>query len=341
MKLKEIAAQAHVSPAAVSLVLNGKEGVGAEKRQLISRLLEEHGYQVSPWGVTKGQSAAPKEKLLFIKYRRHGMLVDGNPGFVNAIVDAIGLACAERQSPLQIFSCGQAQLPTLIETVAAAEADGVLFLGTELAEEDVRYLSAITVPMVVLDACLPKEQISCVTMNNYDAVFSSVQHLVSLGHRQIGFIANGCPSSNCRERERAFHAAVEREGLPRNGKWIYAVQPTSDGAYRCMCDLLNQGAAFPSALVINNDSIALGVMKAWKEHGLRIPQDISVVGFDGISYAAFSDPPLTTVEVPCAEMGIWAVRMLCSRIQYPFSAATKMMVSTRLLVRESTAPANP
>lgn len=340
MKLKEIAAEANVSPAAVSLVLNGKEGVGEEKRRLISCLLEKHGYHVSPWAGTKEEAAASKGKLLFIKYRRHGMLVDGNPGFVNSIVDALGLECVRQQYPLQISSCNYGQLPALSEMVTAAEADGVLFLGTELTDEDAQHLSAITVPMVVLDTCLHTGQFSCVTMNNCEGVFSLVRHLVSLGHRKIGFIANLHPSNNCRERESAFCSAVEREGLPLNREWIYAVQPTSDGAYRSVRELLDYGTVFPDALVINNDSIALGVMKALKEQGLQIPRDISVVGFDGISYTAYSDPPLTTVEVPCAEMGIWAVRMLCDRIQYPFSAATKMMVSTRLVVRESTAPSN-
>lgn len=340
MKLKEIAAEANVSPATVSLVLNGKEGVGEEKRRLISCLLEKHGYHVSPWVGTKEEFAASKGKLLFIKYRRHGMLVDGNPGFINSIVDALETECVRQQYLLQISSCSYDQLSTLSEMVAAAEASGVLFLGTELTDEDAQHLSAITVPMVVLDTCLHKGNFSCVTMNNCEAVFSSVRHLVSLGHRKIGFIANLYPSNNCRERENAFRVAVERAGLPLNCGWIYAVQPTSDGAYCSVCELLDHGTVFPDAFVINNDSIALGVMKALKERGLQIPRDISVVGFDGISYAAYSDPPLTTVEVPCAEMGIWAVRILCDRIQYPFSAAVKVMVSTHLVVRESTAPGN-
>lgn len=338
MKLKEIAAKANVSPSAVSLVLNGKEGVGEEKRRMISELLESHGYHVSPYGSVKAKSAEQKGNLLFIKYRLHGMLVDGNPGFVNSIVDALSIECVRRGCPLQIISCGQSQLPSLAEIVSAAEVDGVLFLGTELTGEDMRYLSAVTVPMVVLDACLPMVDYSCVTMNNREAVFSSVRHLISLGHTQIGFIANQQPSNNCRDRETAFCAAMGQAGLRLNRDWLYAVPSTSDGAYRAMCELLDRGVVFPSALVANNDSIALGVLKALKERGIRVPRDISVIGFDGIPYAAFSDPPLTTVEVPCAEMGIWAVRMLCDRIQYPFSAATKMMVSTHLLVRESTAP---
>ena len=136
----------------------------------------------------------------------------------------------------------------------------------------------------------------------------------------------------------AFEYAVTRHGYTFDPSLIYTVHPTPDGAYQSIRELLAKGVKFPTALVANNDSIALGAMKAFKEYKVRIPDDISIVGFDSIPFSTISDPPLTTMEVSCPEMGIWAVRILIDRIQYPFSSITKMQVGTKLLKRSSTAP---
>lgn len=337
MKLKEIAAQTGVSPSAVSLVMHGRPGVGAAKREQIMRLLEENGYaadkpRLRPEDVLRTENTARAIRLL--KCKRHAMLVDGNPGFISMIIDAISLECRRQGYELLVTTCSASDLPEIMRAVHAEQCGGVLLLGTELTDGDLRTLPQLPVPLVLLDNASAETDVNSITMDNRNAIRQALRYLHELGHKKIGFLANQTPSSNCMARERAYCEAVrENEQEPQ----IFRVNPTPDEAYRAVHDLLAQGERFPTALIANNDSIALGAIKALREAGLRIPEDVSVIGFDNIPLSGMSEPPLSTMEVPCKEMGIWAARLLCDCIQYPFSAPVKMQISTRLLPRKSTA----
>lgn len=335
MKLKDIAKIANVSPSTVSMVLNNRAGISTAKREEITRLLTENGYSIhteSPDNSVKRISG----NIRLIKCKRHAMLVDGNPGFVNAIIDAIERECRRQGHELIITTCNADQLHTLLQQIQSNTTAGILLLGTELSTEDIRQLPVPAVPMVILDNAPQLSDINCITMNNRDAIHCAVEHLISLGHSQIGFFANLYPSNNCLERESAFAEALQQNELSFNQNWLYRVHPTPDGAYQSVRALLDRGVNFPTAMVANNDSIALGAIKAFKEAGIHVPDSISVIGFDNIPLSGIIDPPLTTMEVPCTEMGLWAVRLLCDRIHYPFSSATKMQISAKLLIRGST-----
>lgn len=335
MKLKDIADLANVSPATVSLVLNNREGVGPQRRRQITKILEENGYQVS-----QRPEAKANKSIHFIKFRKHALLVDGNPGFVNAIIDSVEKECRRQGYNLIMTAYDDTQLDEVSHLFQEDSTGGVLLLGTEMTEEDIAHISHVDVPMVIIDNYMPMQEYNCITMNNEEAIFRSVSHLKSLGHPQIGFIANELPSNNCHARRMAFEYALNTQGYTFDPSLVYTVHPTPDGACQSIRQMLGEGVRFPSALVANNDSIALGAMKAFKEYKLRIPEDISIVGFDSIPFSTISDPPLTTMEVSCPEMGIWAVRILIDRIQYPFSSITKLQVGTRLLERNSTAAYN-
>ena len=108
-----------------------------------------------------------------------------------------------------------------------------------------------------------------------------------------------------------------------------------NGAFENICSLLDQNAAFPPTLIVLDDSIAFDALKAFQEHGIVIPDDLSIIRFDNISLSGMANSPLTTMEVPCKEMGIGAVRFFCEHIPHPFSAKIQVQFSTKLLVRGS------
>ncbi len=337
MKLKEIAELAGVSPSAVSLVLKQKNGVGREKREEIMKLLIENGYMDDSSDATANK---PHYKTIrFLKLKSHAKLVDGNFGFISSIIDAVEKECRKKDYTLLMATCDANKLDDVKELIMNNPTDGLLILGTELNNKTViDLLSDVDIPSVIIDNPMPMQQYNCITMNNEEAIFSSVNHLIDLGHPSIGFIANIMPANNCLMRYKAFYNALTEHGFKVDESNIYYVVPTPEGAYTSIKEMLMNGRAFPSALVANNDSIALGTMKALKEFGYRIPEDISIIGFDSVPFSSISDPPLTTIEVPCADIGIWAVRLLLDRIKYPLSSATKMLISTNLVVRKSTAP---
>ena len=336
MKLKEIAKQLNVSATTVSLVLNNRSGVSSEKRRQITSLLEANGYRLS----AKTDPVA-KKNIRFLKFKSHAKLVDGNPGFVNAIVDSVERECRRQGFNLIMSSFGLKQVDEILSLIDDDPSDGVILLGTELSSVDSGFLDRIPSPLVIVDNILDYQSYSCITMNNKEGIFSAVSYLASLGHPRIGFLENALPSSNCMARRYAFASSLEKLGMEFDPSLVYTVQPTPEGSYDSIRSLLESGCKFPSAIVANNDSFALGAIKAFKEFDLLVPNHISIIGFDNIQFSAISDPPLTTMEVSCVDMGIWAVRLLCDHIQYPNSSITKMQIGTKLLSRSSASKYDP
>lgn len=330
MNLKEIATQAQVSSATVSMVLHGRSGVKKETRTKIEQLLRENGYTIGTQGEGK--------RIRFLKYSNRSYLVDDNPGFVSALIDAIERECRRVGHDLMITAFRPKSMAEVFGSLERDPPDGIILLGTEWTPDDCRYLQGLRAPLVVVDNNLTGLPYHCVTGNQTESMYAIVSHLYELGHRRIGYVMNTSPSCNCRESMAGFEAAMHAFSLTPHPDDIFLVQPTFLGAYASMKEHLAQGREVPTALVTNNDNLALGVMKAIKEGGLRIPEDVSVVGTDNISAAAMADPPLTTMDPGCKQLGIWAVRLLRDLMDYPDSPITKIRVTSRMVERASTGP---
>jgi len=330
MNLKEIAKTAGVSPSAVSLVLNGKSGVGAQTRAQVSQLLLANGYIIAP-----RQNNERAKSICFLKLSRHGHLVNGNADFTARIMDAAEKECRRFGYEFRVVVFHSDQFPEILKKLHSNMPDGILLLGTELTREDMPYLSQIPVPLVVVDNLLELEDYSCVDMNNEDASYKIVEYLCQRGHRELGYLYNNLPSSNCTARYQAFREALPKFGLFMPEENVFPVSPVFTDAYMDTLTLLQNRQKLPEALVATNDTIALAASKAILEFGLRIPEDISVIGFDNIQFAAFSVPALTTISVSCTDIGIWAIRLLQDGILYPHSPAVKIQVGTELISRES------
>ena len=336
MRLKDIARLANVSISTVSLVLNNKAGVSREKRDYIRSLLQENGYTIP-----SADTSSVKRSFRFFKYSRHGSMVNGNPGFVNSILDAIEKECRYQNCNLIMTAFDHTHMDRIIKQIHHDPLDGIIMLGTEAETEDFEKVCSLAVPTVVVDCPAENIDISSVTMNNEEAIYAAVSYLKGLGHEAIGFLANALPSGNCRARLRAYKNALDVLDLRYSDMLVHELMPTMTGAYNSMRDLLERGTRFPSALVCNNDAIALGAMRALREFHVSVPEDISIIGFDDISFAAISEPPLTTVSVPCGEIGIWTVRLLINFANCSDAAVTKIKVSPHMVLRSSTAPYQP
>lgn len=322
---------AGVSPATISLVLHGKAGVGAEKRAQISQLLRENGYNV--------MSERPSSKRIsFLKYVAGGNSIDGNPGFVTAIMDAAELECRNNGYTLTVATFSS--IPQIMDFIHMQEPDGIIILGTEMNEDDMRGFKVLHSPYIVVDNLLALTPCHAITMDNYASIFQCVKHLAELGHRKIGFLrTKSYRGSNCEMRMLSFVEALHYYGIAYDPTLVYELMNnTLNGSYVSMCKLLESGVRLPPALVSSCDVSALGALKAFQEYGIRVPQDVSITGFDDIPFAEISNPPLTTVNVPCAEIGVWAVRVLRQLIAAPDSPPLKLQLSTTLTVRESTGP---
>ena len=333
MNLKEIAKAARVSPSTVSLVLNNRQGVGPKTRAVIASLLTENGYTISD----KRENTRTKS-IRFLKFSSHSHLVNENAGFISAIVDAVEKESRRLGYNLVMTVVTPKNLNEVIELVHNQPLSGVILLATEWDDKDTPLLDGIPVPIVVVDNYMNNCNFSCVDMNNAEAIFSAVRYLHELGHPRIGYLYNSMPSSNCRARKAAYENALTSFLEAPDPSLVYRLHPTLSGSYEEMLEILKSGIHLPSALVATNDSIAIGAIKAMREFGLRIPEDVSIIGFDDIPFSAIADPPLTTMRVSCKEIGIWTVRLLHDHILYPESPAAKIQIGASLIVRKSTCP---
>ncbi|MEM1484425.1 LacI family DNA-binding transcriptional regulator [Oscillospiraceae bacterium PP1C4] len=332
MTLKEIAQALNVSPSTVSLVLNQKTGVSQSTRSKVLAMLGENGYAVVP--LPKSESA--RRHIRFLKYVKHSMIVDGNEGFVASIIDSAEREARKKGFNFVMTSFREDMLDEVFKMVREDPLDGIILLGTELERQHFHYLDQLNVPLVVVDNHLQFYSADSVIMNNEDIVYMALEHLAKLGHREIGYLHSNVEIANFSERCCAYGKALETLGIPYNPNHVYQVGATMQGTYDSIMKLLQAGVKFPSGIFSDNDTIALGFIKAVKSYGYRIPEDISVIGFDDIPFCTMSDPPLTTMRVPTEDIGIWTVRRLCYRMTHPDAPVMKMQFGADLVCREST-----
>ena len=329
MNIREIAKIAGVSPAAVSLVINNKKGVGEDTRKRIISVLEEYNYTL-PKKVNK----APKH-ILFIKYIKNGMIVEENTGFISSIMDSIENDCRSQGYDLSII-ISENNLESTLSHINYSNYQGLIFLGTELESCTYPLLEKIPIPFLVIDNVMPNFNCNCVVMANKEIVNQAVSYLASLGHKDIAYFRSDMSIQNFTERSESFYESCNKLNLNFNPKNEFLLTPTLLGAYNSMMAYLEKGIKLPSCAFADNDTIAIGVIKALKEYHYEIPKDISIIGFDDIHFSAINSPSLTTMNVPKKLIGSIALRHLFSSIENPSANSVKSHIGATLVVRHST-----
>jgi LacI family transcriptional regulator len=335
IRIKDIAKIAGVSSATVSLVLNEKPGVGEEKRAEILKIAKELGYQRPKSGKSGQQEEAGT--ICFLHIARHGHIVNRDHDvFITDYIEGLSRGCEDAGYSLQISTFKTTSLEKIIEFCHGVEADGLIILGTELSWEDVASFREINKPQIFIDTLYTYLDVDFVDMNNEDSVHAVVKEFVENGHKEIG-IVNGSPETpNLRLRKKEFKSSLAYYGLEYREEHSFTVDPTFHGAYNDMNRLLKQGVELPSALFCVNDIIACGCLRAFREFGVKIPDDLSIIGFDDLPLAAIADPPLTTISVSKARIGQTAVRLLNERIISKNRASiSKVVISGKLVRRQS------
>ncbi len=324
MTLKEIAKIAGVSQAAVSIVLNNKKGVGEATRASVTQLLEQYGYQVN--------KPVEKNNILFIKYCTTGFIVEENAGFVSVIMDSIEQECRNKNYNLNVLNSNN--LNTTFESIPFEDYEGIIILGTELDTKGYTSLETLKTPYVVIDNEIPNINCNAVTLNNQETVFHAISYLKSLGGKRIAYFRSNYPCHNFNERKKAFYEAVSDLDLDMTME--YDIAPTLLGAYEHMKQYLDQKSLDADCVFADNDTIALGAIKALVEYGYKIPQDVSIIGFDDIPYAAIASPTLTTMNINKKLIGELAMDLLQKTIQNKDYRNIKTYVSGTLVKRDST-----
>jgi LacI family transcriptional regulator len=334
LTIRDIAQAAGVSPATVSLVLNGKGDISGVTRARVLEAVARLNYV--PRSLKSG-SEGSGDTLRFMKISKHGHTVNRDHSvFISDYIDGMSAEATRRNYTLEVVSFEGQPISAVAESLAGAPISGVIALGTELTEDDIRLIQGIGFPTVFIDTFYDVVDANFVDMNNEDAVYKVLSRLYSHGFERIGFVASHVGTTNFRLRQDAFFKNMARLGLKVRESDVLSIESTHDGAYQDTRALMEGGLELADCYFCTNDIIAYGFMKALKEFGVRIPTDVSIIGFDNLPQSATTEPPLTTIEVSKRKIGYLAVTILDDLIHASESQpSVKMLVGADLVLRAS------
>jgi DNA-binding LacI/PurR family transcriptional regulator len=329
--IRQIAREAGVSVGTVSNVLNSPDMVAVETRRRVTEVINHHSYEPS----------AIARSLSTRRTRTIGLIVSSifNP-FTAELVEGASQAAAELGCALLLTSAqvDGSDIPQHVDTLVQHWVDGIFLAAQPLPEGMYAELRFGATPTVIMDhgQTPPSSAVGLIGFEWQSAAYQATHHLIELGHTRIGYVGGIPDRSSTIARELGYRQALAEAGIPYQPELHLAGDFLTEGGYHCAMQLLRR-ADRPSGLVMANDMMALGVYRAAAELGLRVPQDVSVVGIDNILLALHITPPLTTVDVPTAELGRVGIRML-SQEPDPSKPPVSVTLSTKLVVRDSTAP---
>ena len=322
--LADIAKAAGVSAPTVSKVLNGRADVAPATRERVEELLREYGYR------RRAVQAAPLLDLVFHELESAWAMevIRG----AERVAHEEGLSLVLSQSAGRLTP-GQSWL----DGVLARRPTGVLLVLSKLDPSQREQLVTRDIPFAVIDPAGDLEaDVPAVGATNWQGGLAATRHLIELGHRRIGVVAGPSSMLCSRARVDGYRAALETAGLPFDPELLRAGDFHHEAGYACGRELLRLPDR-PTAVFAGNDLQALGLYEAARELGLRIPEDLSVVGFDDLPAARWVGPPLTTIRQPLAEMAATAARIVLDLARGRQPAATRIELATELIIRSSTA----
>ncbi|MEN3534736.1 LacI family DNA-binding transcriptional regulator [Microbispora sp. ZYX-F-249] len=325
LTVAEIAHLAGVSAPTVSRVLNGHAGVALATRQRVEAVLREHGY--------RRRDSEPAAILELVFHALESL-------WALEIIQGVEQVAREHELAVVLTEMEGRLTPgrAWTEQVLARRPTGVVAVFSELTVQQQSQLATRSIPLVVLDPTgEPLHQTPSVGATNWSGGMAATRHLLDLGHRRIAMLSGPTQWPCCRARLDGYRAAMDAAGVPVDPALVRVSTLYVEGGLRDGTELLRLPDP-PTAVFAANDLQALGVYEAARRAGLRIPEDLSVVGFDDLSFTQWTGPPMTTVRQPLVQMGAAAARMVLALADGGHLEQHRVELATTLVVRESTAP---
>lgn len=327
--MKDVAEKAGVSVATVSRVINQNGYVSSDVQTRVTAVMRELNYQPS----FLARSLRRQETFAI------GLLIPQlDHPFFSTLAFAIEKALFAQNYRTLICSAEESaeKENAYIDMLLRQRVDGVIFVPTGHSDQSLARLQAMTIPAVLVDRdLLGASRVNKVLSNNVHGGYLGMRHLLELGHRHIGIIGAHEHSDSMTQRLYGAQQALAEYGLSNPPLVLMDALGQFEMGYSAGMRLLRLEPR-PTAIFALTDVIAIGVMHAAAELSIRLPQELSVIGFDDIPLAAYSIPALTTIAQPITEMGEKAVELLLRQIQQPDNPLESVTLATRLVVRHST-----
>lgn len=331
VSIRDVAERAGVSIATVSRTVNRIPTVNPELAERVWKAIEEVGY------LPNTQARA------LVSGRSHmlGLIVSEitNPFFPELIQEFESLAVAQGYEVLiGSTNYDPARTESLMRRLLQRNVDGVAVMTFGIEEDLVQKLVEREFPLVFVDAGPDLPNIHVLKVDYAEGIRQGVQHLAALGHRSVAFISGPLSQRSPKARREAFLKSMAELGLRVPPEHLVEGNHTMEGGIVAMEKLIALDE-LPTAVMCSNDMTAIGALHALYRTTLKVPEDISVVGFDDIHLAQFMLPPLTTVQMSCKALAVAAVEALRSSIEedHPKTQRKELPIPTRLVVRQSTA----
>ncbi|MFS1488862.1 DNA-binding transcriptional regulator CytR [Vibrio splendidus] len=328
--MKDVAQLAGVSTATVSRALMNPEKVSVSTRKRVETAVLEAGY--SPNTLARNLRRNESKTIITI-------VPDICDPYFAEIIRGIEDAAVENDYLVLLGDSGQQKKreSSFVNLVFTKQADGMLLLGTDHPFDVSKPEQKNLPPMVMACEFAPELELPTVHIDNLTSAFEAVNYLAQLGHKRIAQISGPTTATLCKFRQQGYQQALRRAGVSMNP----AYSTVGDFTFEAGAQAVHQLLALPeqpTAIFCHNDAMAIGAIQEAKKLGLRVPQDLSIVGFDDIQFAQYCDPPLTTISQPRYEIGRQAMLMMLDLLKGNDVQAGSRLLEAKLVVRGSTAP---
>jgi LacI family transcriptional regulator len=326
----DVAAEAGVSFGTVSRVINNDVHVKEETRARVLDAMQRLGF------VANRQARS----LAGGKSNSIGLLVpDLGTGYIGEIIRGIDAELSLSDFDLILYTTHRtaSKEASYVANLAQGMVDGLLLVLPRNPADYIGTLTRLNFPFVLIDHQGTGQECPAVGATNWQGAYNATEYLIKLGHSRIGFITGSMDLGCTIERLEGYRSALKTSHIPGAAELIYEGNFFQPDGYAGACALLDLKNP-PTAIFASNDVMAMGAMDAARSRGLRIPEDVSIVGFDDIPQASLVYPALTTVRQPLEQMGRVAAQMLVDMLKEPDKGIDRVELPTELIARGSTLP---
>jgi LacI family transcriptional regulator len=332
--IREVAAAAGVSISTVSNVLYGKQGFySAETAQRVWRAVEQLGYR--PNHIARSLARQRTFTIGVVAERQLGFV--SHNAYFGLMLDGILHEATAHEYQVKIVRVPADNPEKTLDYIGDGSVEGAVLVALFADNPVLQLLEKHDIPAIVAGSIPPTVRLPCVDVDDIAATYQAVRWLVELGHRRIGIITGDMRQWSARRREQGYLMALRDAGIEPNPAWRF------EGDYRLESGLVGivqllRAQPRPTAVVCGNDKMAVGALHMLREMGVKVPEEISIIGFDDSEESALISPALTTFRQPIFEIGLKAAELLLQQIETGTRLQHNLLLPAELVVRQTVAP---
>jgi DNA-binding LacI/PurR family transcriptional regulator len=331
----DVAKKAGVSPSTVSRVISNHPRISTATATKVREIMRELGYHPNMMAKSLVSKTTNTLGVILPRPAEELFLNLFFPEFIRGI-----LSQSSRAGYDLVMTSGASEreeMDAITRLVKGRRVDGILLLSSRQNDPVISFLHEDKFPFVLIGRSPEYPDVVSVDNDNVQAAFDATKHLVSLGHKRIGFVSGPPNLVISKDRMEGYQRALSEAGLPSRSQWIVEGEFLQESGYRAMSMIMSLPER-PTAMVIIDDLVAIGVLRGLTELGYSVPRDISIVSFNNVAVSQLTNPPISSIDIGIYQLGYAASQTLIASIQGDSLHTNRTLIPHRLVLRESSAP---